>query len=245
VVPFESYDKALECAEKIIDSDGKSWWLAINPIKIYHAWHKPELGNILRQADVCICDGIGVAIALKILGGPSLVRITGCDLFLRLVAVASQKGWGIYMLGGKAEVNAAARANLKKKYPGLRIVGWQDGYFKDSDMVIDRINSSGANLLFVAMGSPKQEQWISSHRDAIKANVCMGVGGSFDIAAGRLKRAPKFFQMTGTEFLYRLLSEPRKRWSIQKVLFPYFLQVLGKKAVDITLAEHDAEESER
>jgi len=245
VIPFESYDQALECVEKIIKADSKSVWVAINPIKMYHAWQKPELRELLRQADVGICDGVGVSMASKILRGRTIARCTGCDLFFRVVEQASRKGWGIYMLGASAEANAAARAELQKKYPGLRIVGWQDGYFKDSARVIEHINSSHANVLFVAMGSPKQEEWIGKHWQLIHANICMGVGGSFDIAAGRLKRAPKIFRMTGTEFLYRLISEPRKRWSIQKVLVPYFLQVVGKKAVDLTLSDESAEESQR
>ena len=87
------------------------------------------------------------------------------------------------------------------------------------------------------MGSPKQEDWIQNNWQAINANICMGVGGSFDIASGHIKRAPKIFRMTGTEFLYRLVREPRKRWPIQKVLVPYFLQVIGKKAVDLTLSD--------
>ena len=245
VVPFESYDQALECAEKIIESDSKSLWVAINPIKIYHAWHKTELKELLQQADVGVCDGVGVAIASKILHGRSIARCTGCDLFFRLVELASRKGWAVYMLGASAESNAAARAELQTKYPGLKIVGWHDGYFKDSRTVIEHINFSRANLLFVAMGSPKQEEWIQSHWEAIHANICMGVGGSFDIAAGRLKRAPKIFQVTGTEFLYRLVSEPGKRWPIQKVLFPYFLRVMGKKAVDLTLSDEGTQESKR
>jgi exopolysaccharide biosynthesis WecB/TagA/CpsF family protein len=245
VVPFESYDQALDCADRIIESGGKSLWVAINPIKMYHAWRKPELREFLRRTDVGICDGVGVSIASKILRGQSMVRCTGCDLFFKLIERASQREWGVYMLGASAEVNAAARAQLQKKYPGLKIVGWQDGYFKDSGKVIEHINASDVNVLFVAMGSPKQEEWIGKHWHLIHTNICMGVGGSFDIAAGRLKRAPKVFRMTGTEFLYRLVSEPRKRWPIQKVLLPFFLQVMGKKAVDLTLSDENAEESEQ
>jgi exopolysaccharide biosynthesis WecB/TagA/CpsF family protein len=242
VAPFESYDQALDCVEKLIEADAKSLWVAINPIKMYHAWQKPQLRELLRQADVGICDGVGVSIASKLLRGRSIARCTGCDLFFRLVERASGKGWGVYLLGASAEVNAAARAELQRKYPGLKIVGWHDGYFKDSQAVIEEINLSKANILLVAMGSPKQEEWIRNHWQVINTNICMGVGGSFDIAAGRLKRAPRIFRMTGTEFLYRLISEPRKRWSIQKVLIPYFLQVMGKKAVDLTLSEESTEE---
>jgi N-acetylglucosaminyldiphosphoundecaprenol N-acetyl-beta-D-mannosaminyltransferase len=114
-------------------------------------------------------------------------------------------------------------------YPDLRIVGRQDGYFEDSHTVIEQINSSGAKLLFVAMGSPKQEEWIWRNRQAIDANFCMGVGGSFDVAAGGLRRAPKVFRMTGTEFLFRFVMEPRKRWSNQKILFSYLLRVIKER----------------
>jgi N-acetylglucosaminyldiphosphoundecaprenol N-acetyl-beta-D-mannosaminyltransferase len=133
-------------------------------------------------------------------------------------------------------------AELKRRYPDLKIVGWHDGYFDDSQPVIKQINSSGANLLFVAMGSPKQEQWILHHRQAINANICMGVGGSLDIASGSIRRAPGVFRMIGAEFLFRLIREPRKRWRIQKVLFPYFANVLGKKAADLTLSDEGREE---
>ena len=229
VVPFESYDHAIECIEETIESDQKSFWIAINPIKIYNAWHKPDLLNLLRQADVGICDGVGVSIASKILHGRSIKRCTGCDLFFKLISLASRKGWGIYMLGASAKSNASARLRLQKMCPGLRIVGWQDGYFKDSRKVIEQINSSGANLLFVAMGSPKQEYWIRRHRKDIEANFCMGVGGSFDIASGGLMRAPKIFRITGTEFLFRLAREPVKRLSNQKLLLYFLLRVVGRK----------------
>ncbi|MEA3227255.1 MAG: WecB/TagA/CpsF family glycosyltransferase, partial [Planctomycetota bacterium] len=138
-------------------------------------------------------------------------------------------GWGVYLLGASSQSNAAARSRLQETYPDLKIVGWQDGYFEDSDAVVEHINASGASLLFAAMGSPKQEHWISRHRHAINANFCMGVGGSFDIASGGLKRSPKVFRVTGTEFLFRLVMEPRKRWRIQKVLFSYFLRVMRVK----------------
>ena len=237
VVPFESYDQAVECVEDIVESDSKSFWVAINPIKIYHAWHDSELKNLLLQTDIGICDGVGISMASKILNGQSIQRCTGCDLFFHLLSLTSRKGWGVYLLGASPESNATARLELQKAYPDLQIVGWQDGYFKDSRAVVRQINRSKAKLLFVAMGSPKQEYWISRHRRAIEANFCMGVGGSFDVAAGRLTRAPRMFRMTGTEFLYRLCSEPRKRWRIQKVLIPYFLRVIEKKLVDIFISD--------
>jgi len=234
VVPFESYDQALECVEGIIESGRKSFWIAINPMKSYRAWREPELLDLLRRADAGICDGVGVSIASRILHGRSIKRCTGCDLFFKLIALASRKNWGVYLLGASAESNAAARSKLRGMYPGLRIVGWQDGYFEDSCKVVEQINSSGADLLFVAMGSPKQEYWISRHREVINASFCMGVGGSFDIAAGNLKRAPRVFRLTGTEFLFRLMLEPRKRWSNQKVLLSYLFQAIRRRVFGLT-----------
>jgi len=228
-VPFETYDHVLQCIEETIESKRKSFWVALNPIKIYRAWHEPVLLNLLRQTDVNICDGVGVSIASRIFYGRSIKRITGCDLFFKLLSLASRKQWSVYLLGASAQSNGAARAELQKMYPQLRIVGWQNGYFKDSNNVIEQINASRADLLLVAMGSPKQEYWIWRHRQAIDAAFCMGVGGSFDIASGSVKRAPKIFRMTGTEFLFRLASEPRKRLSNWKVLFYFLLRVVGRR----------------
>lgn len=145
------------------------------------------------------------------------------------------------MLGASSQSNAAARKRIQSVYPNLRIAGWQDGYFKDSYNVVKKINDSKANFLFVALGSPKQEYWLWRHRKALDANVCMGVGGSFDIAAGKIRRAPRIFRATGTEFLYRLVREPFKRWSIQRVLFPYSFHIFEKKAEDLILSDEGSE----
>jgi len=229
VVPFESYDQALRCIEGAVESGERSLWVAVNPQKCYRAWYEPGLMEILQNADVGICDGIGVSIASRILHGRSIKRITGCDLFFKLLSLASDKNWGVFLLGASPESNARACINLRRKYPGLRIVGNQDGFFDDSDKVVEKINSSGADLLFVAMGSPKQEQWIWRHRKAINACFCMGVGGSFDVASGNLKRAPTIFQKTGTEFVFQLVTEPRKRWPRQKVYFPFMVKIISQR----------------
>lgn len=235
VVPFISYDQALECAAETIESNQKSFWVAINPIKIYNAWGKPDLLDILRRTTVGICDGVGVSIASWILHGRRINRITGCDLFFRLLSLASRKDWGVYLLGASPASNAAACVNLKRRFPGLRIVGRQDGYFGDSQEVVERINASAADLLFVAMGSPKQEDWINRHRQDIHAKFCMGVGGSFDIASGDVTRAPRLFCRTGTEFLYRILAEPRKRWAHLRILLSYLLKITKTRLFGVSV----------
>ena len=229
ILPFETYGQVIEHIENIIESNQKSFCVAINPIKIYNAWHTPELLDLLKHTDVNICDGIGVSIASRILNGRKIKRITGCDLFFRLLQRAAQKNWGVYLLGASAQSNLAARLELQKIYPDLRIVGWQDGYFDDSSKVIRKINDSGADLLFAAMGSPKQEYWLWHHRKDIDARFCMGVGGSFDIASGSIKRAPKIFRVTGTEFLFRFVMEPRKRLANQKILLFFLMKIIGSR----------------
>ena len=224
VVPFESYSQAVQCIDEVITSKRKAFWVAINPRKVYQATRDRQLRSILNRADVGICDGIGVALASKLLNGRFLSRCTGCDLFFHLVSNAARKGWGIFMLGASPESNEKACLKLQEMYPGLRIVGRRDGYFQDSSTVIEEINASGADLLFVAMGSPKQEFWISQYRESIQASFCMGVGGTFDVISGKAKRAPKVFRKTGTEFLFRLVMEPR-RLKRQVTFVPYMLKV--------------------
>jgi len=224
VTPFQDYGHACAGIEGLIESGKKAYSVAINPEKIYQAEHDRELADLINGAQICICDGIGAALAVRVLHGRVLTRITGVALFFELVKKAAEKGWKVYLLGASPESNQGAYEVLLKKYPGLKIVGRHDGYFEDSRPVIEDVNRSGADILFVAMGSPKQEQWIAEHREAIDAPFCMGVGGTFDVVSGRVKWAPAVCRKTGTEWLYRLLSEP-KRWRRQLAL-PKFLWLL-------------------
>lgn len=225
VVPFSSYSHALSCVEGIIATGRRSFCVAINPEKVYRAQHDRALQVTLGQADIGVCDGIGVAIAAKLLHGKMLRRCTGADLFLELIGASALKGWKVFLLGASAESNEGAYLKLIEDYPGLQIVGRQDGFFEDSAAVIEQINASQADILFVGMGSPKQEFWIAEHRKAIDAPFCMGVGGTFDVISGKAQRAPKVFRKTGTEFFFRLMSDPR-RWRRQLVLPLFVLAVL-------------------
>ena len=228
VVPFESYTHAVKYVEQAIASRKKSFWIAVNPQKIHRAMHEPRLRSLLTGPVVGLCDGVGVSLASKILHKRSIPRCTGCDLFFRLVAEAEPKGWKLFMLGASPESNEMACMRLKQRHPDLQIVGRRDGYFSDSAAVVEQINASGADLLFVAMGTPKQEYWIADHREAIDAPFCMGVGGSLDVASGTLRRAPKIFRKTGTEFLFQLVTQP-KRFKRQIAYVPYTLNVLRER----------------
>jgi len=228
VVPFASYPEALNCVRHSVKTRRKSFWVAINPQKIHKAWHDRELHSLLTAADITICDGAGVSVASRILHGRGIPRCTGCDLFFEIMPVAAAEGWKVFLLGATPEANRLAAEKLRQRYPGLRIVGLQDGYFEDSAAVVEKINASGADLLFVAMGSPRQEFWIRDHHHRINAPFCMGVGGTFDVAGGTSKRAPRIMRKLGTEFLYQLLTQPH-RWRRQIVYFPYMFRVLRAK----------------
>jgi N-acetylglucosaminyldiphosphoundecaprenol N-acetyl-beta-D-mannosaminyltransferase len=228
VVPFASYSQAVGCVADRIRFKKKSFCVAINPEKVYRAGQDQKLKAVLDRADFGICDGVGVSIAAGVLYGHRIPRCTGVDLFLKLIEQASKADWKIFLLGASPEVNETACQKLQERYPTLKIVGHQNGYFKDNATVIEQINSSGADMLFVAMGSPRQEFWISENRAAIEASFCMGVGGTLDVVSGNIKRAPRFFRQTGTEFLYRLISEP-KRWRRQTALPLFMFSVLRKK----------------
>ncbi|MBN1126153.1 MAG: WecB/TagA/CpsF family glycosyltransferase [Sedimentisphaerales bacterium] len=228
VTALESYRYAEDRIVERIKSHIKTFCVAVNPEKIYRSQRDNELMRLINSADFHLCDGIGALVAAHLLSNQKIGRVTGVQLFLNLMARAEKEGLKVFLLGAKPEVNEGAFLKLKQKHPRLQIVGRQDGYFKDDSEVVRIINKSGADMLFVAMGSPCQEKWINRHRSQINAPYCMGVGGTFDVVSGFVKWAPKIFRATGTEWFYRLCTEP-KRFKRQLVLPKFALMVLFAK----------------
>jgi len=229
VIPFDSYSQALDYIGSRIAARKKTFCVALNPEKIYKArYHEPEIKEALENADMGICDGIGVCLAAWIMYGRFIRRCTGVDLFTGLVERAAKSGWRVFLLGASPESNEQACYKLQELHPSLRIVGRQHGYFNDVDEVVRQINDSDAELVFVAMGSPKQELWIKDNHPRINASFCMGVGGSFDVISGRARRAPRVFRLTGTEFLFRLVANP-SRWKRQIVYPAFVFDVLRRR----------------
>jgi len=219
---FDSYDDVLRLIRRRISAHQPTFCVAINPEKVYRAKHDPRLSQVLESTHVRICDGMGVSLAAMLIYRKRIPRCTGIDLFLALAQCAAQEGWRVFLLGASPALNTAAADALRARFPGLTIVGTQHGYFEDCAAVIERINGSGADLLFVAMGSPRQEFWISEQMPRLKTTFCMGVGGSFDVVSGAAKRAPAVFRRTGMEWLYRLLVQPsRLRRQIALPLFAW------------------------
>jgi len=187
--------------------------LAVNPEKIMLCRKDRDLARALRQADFLIPDGIGIIIGLKLIYGKRIsgaVRITGIELMESLLASANRMKKRIFLFGGSPEINERAAKIISRQYPDLFLAGYRHGYVDEgqAEALVREISSLGVDILFVGLGSPKQEKWIQKHRNELETKTCMAVGGSFDVIAGKISRAPGWMQKSGLEWLYRLLREP-------------------------------------
>lgn len=207
--------------DSIIKNKKSSFIVAINPEKIMKAIYDENLMKLLNSAAIQIPDGIGIVIASRIKGGKIKKRITGIDLMEKIIRRASQKSYRVFLLGAKPGTADEAAKILSHKYPGLIIAGVMDGYFKDDNEAVSKITDAKPDILFVAMGSPKQEYWITKNMEKLKVPLCMGIGGSLDVISGNVKRAPEFMRKSGLEWLYRLFKEP---WRYKRMaVLPLFL----------------------
>jgi len=222
---FRSYQHAVECILARIKAGERTFCLAVGPEKICFAQADKSLLDVIRRADLQCCDGIGAALAARLLHGRAVPRITGVQLFHELLAAAEAEALGVFLLGAKPRSSELAYCRIQQRYPRLQLVGRHDGYFDEDKPVIEQINAAHPDMLFVAMGSPKQEMWIATHRDAIAAPYCMGIGGTLDVVSGQAQWAPRLVRRTGTEFLYRLIREPR-RWRRYGIVPQFACRVL-------------------
>ncbi|HRS12425.1 MAG TPA: WecB/TagA/CpsF family glycosyltransferase [Sedimentisphaerales bacterium] len=230
VTCFRSYRHAVECILARIEANEKTFCLAVGPEKICFAKADKSLLHLIRQADMHCCDGIGAALAVRLLCGRAIPRITGVQLFHELLVAAEAEALRVFLLGATPRSSELAYCRLQQRHPHLQLVGRHDGYFDEDDPVIEQVNAAHPDMLFVAMGSPKQERWIARHRDALGVPFCMGIGGTLDVVSGQAKWAPRFVRRTGTEFLYRLLMEPR-RWRRYGIVPEFACRVLLEMAL--------------
>jgi N-acetylglucosaminyldiphosphoundecaprenol N-acetyl-beta-D-mannosaminyltransferase len=201
--------------------------LAVNPEKVITLSHDAWLHHFFDDAGLLIPDGIGVVWAARLLEHLPAARVPGADLMVELCALAARSGYPVFLFGACEEVSAGAAAVLQRRFPALRIAGRANGYVPaehDAD-VVEAINRSGASILFVALGSPRQERWIAEHGPCLRVNVIQGIGGTLDTLVGRVRRAPPGWQHLNLEWLYRLLHDPR-RMRRQAVLPLFVLKVL-------------------
>ncbi len=167
---------------------------------------------ISEDAQLVLPDGAGAVWAGRHLGYHVPERVAGFDLYNHLLDLSAHKGYKAYFFGGSPGVAEAAKAKAAELYPGVKVVGCHNGYFKKEDevQIIADINASGADMLFVALGAPKQEKWLVAHRSELDAKILMGIGGSFDVLAGKMERAPKWMQDASLEWAFRLYKQPSR-----------------------------------
>lgn len=218
-----TFDEALQYAEK-------GQVVTINPEMILSARRNADFAEIINSAELVIPDGIGVQLGLKILGH-NVRRIAGIEFGRKLIdKFASQP---TAFVGAKPEIITKAVENLKKEVPNLNAVYVQDGYFKDDDRVLDELTAANPKLVLVALGSPKQEIFISKAKSLLPNALFIGLGGSFDVWSGVVERAPEIWQKLGLEWLYRTVKEPKRFKRIFPTLPLFVLKVFKEKVIGV------------
>lgn len=167
---------------------------------------------VSEQADLVLPDGAGAVWAGRYLGNEVPERVAGFDLYNQLLKLSADKGYKAYFFGGAPGVAEAAKNKAEELYPGVQIVGCRNGYFTEAEeeAIIKEVNDAAPDMLFVALGAPKQEKWLVKYRKKLKPRVLMGIGGSFDVLAGKMKRAPKWMQEASLEWAFRLYKQPSR-----------------------------------
>ncbi len=231
-VDMVNISQATDCIMRFLDEDKFHAVYTPNSEIIMLAYKDEKFCKLLNNADLLTADGIGVVHASKILKKPISERAAGYDIARQVLQKMNYTNHKLFLFGGKPGVAEEAKKKLLEEYTDLNIVGTRNGYFKPEEEaeIVEEINNSGADIVFVCLGAPKQEQWIERNRDALKVRVAMGIGGSLDVFAGKVERAPEIFCKTGMEWFYRLCKEP---WRIGRMMeLPKFAATViakGKK----------------
>lgn len=213
-VDVVSMSETIEKVEQIIRERKPTQHVVINASKVNLMEDDEQLREIVNACPLINADGASIVWAAKQLGVPLKERVTGIDLFLKLVETANEKGYSIYLFGAKEEVVTKVKSIFEEKYSNIKIVGYRNGYFTEDDepQIVADMKASEADMMFVAFSSPKKEYWIKKYLNEINIPFVMGVGGSFDVVAGVTDRAPVWMQKYGLEWFYRFLQEPRRMW---------------------------------
>ncbi len=219
---------AINSNEKILRED-------INAAKLVWLKDNPKLKEIILKADIINADGQSIVFASKLLNKPLKERVTGIDLMQNLIELSNKEDWSLYFLGATDEVVQEVVKKVQREYKNIKIAGFHNGYFKEEEekKIIDDINNSKANIVFIGISTPKKEYFINRNYKKLNSNLIMGVGGSFDVFANKIKRAPLFMQKYGLEWLYRLYQEPRKMWKRYLYTNSKFIWLVAKEKLKI------------
>lgn len=214
-------EEAVDRGFALVQEDGFHYVVTPNPEIVELCRENLAARNAVNSADLVLPDGIGIIKGAAILGTPLKEKTPGIEFAGYLMARLAESGKTLYLLGAKPGIAERAAQRLSEQYSGLRIVGTHDGYFQDDGPVIQAIQESGADVVFVCLGAPKQELWMARNGAATGAHLLCGLGGSLDVFAGEVQRAPKFWSEHGLEWFYRLCKEPKRLGRVMKL--PLFL----------------------
>ena len=218
-------EETLGKVEEFIASGQPHQHVVVNVDKLVKASRDPGLQRIINDCALVNADGMPVVWAARLLGKPLKERVAGIDLFEALMRRAGERGWRVFLLGAREEVVSAVANLYARRYPALVLAGYRNGYWSGEEQeaaVAAQIGASRADLLFVAISSPMKEQFLGKYQARMRVPFAMGVGGSFDVVIGRVKRAPLWMQRSGLEWFYRFLQEPRRmfrRYFIEDMAF--------------------------
>ena len=220
--------EAVARAKKLMAEHRAAYVVTPNPEIVMACRERAETMQAVNAADLVLPDGVGVVYGAKILGTPLKQKLPGIDFIQALMVDMAQEGRRVFLLGSKPGVAEQAAEKLETMFPGLVIAGTHDGYFKEDAPVVEAVNAAQPDLLLVCLGAPKQELWMQRNQSALNVGLMAGLGGSLDVFAGNVKRAPRAFQKLGLAWLYRLLKEPKRLGRMMKL--PKFLfACIGKK----------------
>ncbi len=226
-----SEDETLARIDELIAGGGSHYMTVVNAAKVVAARRDSELRDRLAKASLVTADGMSVVWASRLVGDPLKQRVTGIDLFERLIGYAAGRGLSVYFFGAQERSVRGVVKYFTERFPDLRVAGHRNGYFDESEEpeIAQQIKRSKADLLFVALGSPRQEDWISRHLKSTGARFALGVGGSFDHLSGVQRRAPAWMQRAGLEWLHRFAREPRRLWRRYLIGNTVFIWLVAKQ----------------
>lgn len=227
-VSYLSMQETVNFIQERLQKQEQTFAVTANAEIIMMAQNDSAYLELLKRTDIITPDGAGVVWAAKHLGSPVPERVAGYDLFHQLLQLAAKTQKKVYFFGGKPGIAEQAKAKALELYPGLKIAGCRNGYFQteENETIINDINNSGAEMLFAALGAPKQEFWLDENKAKLHTNLLMGIGGSFDVLSGKTTRAPLWMQKAGLEWLYRFMKEPYRFRRMASTLPQFVLKIL-------------------
>ena len=214
-------DEAVGRAMSLLEQEGPHLVVTPNPEIVRLAQSDRDFADLIAGADLVLPDGVGILYAAKILGRPLKARVPGVDFASALMGAMAKAGKRLFLLGAKPGVAEEAARRLAGQHPGLIICGTHDGYFQEAAPVVQAIRAARADVVFVCLGAPKQEKWAAAHGADTGARLFVGLGGSLDVFAGQVERAPEGWQQLGLEWLYRTIRQPSRLKRVAKL--PLFL----------------------